>query len=53
LSALRATREKLGDPDDPIEMGERIREATGRLLPAILSARTHLPEAVFVKGVVR
>ncbi|VVT31682.1 putative DNA helicase [Roseovarius sp. EC-HK134] len=44
LVALRATREKLGDPDDPIEMGERIREATGRLLPAILSARTHLPE---------
>lgn len=44
LAALRATREKLGDPDDPIEMGERIREATGRFLPAILSARTHLPE---------
>ncbi len=44
LVALRATREKLGDPDDPIEMGERIREATGRLLPAILSARTQLPE---------
>ncbi|EDM30581.1 DNA helicase, putative [Roseovarius sp. TM1035] len=44
LAALRAMREGLGDPDDPIEMGERIREATARLLPAILSARTHLPD---------
>jgi very-short-patch-repair endonuclease len=44
LAALRLAKEELGDPDDPIEIGERIREATGRLLPAILSARTHLPE---------
>ncbi len=44
LADLRLAKEELGDPDDPIEMGERIREATGWLLPAILSARTHLPE---------
>ena len=29
LAALRSARERLGDPEDPIEMGERIREATG------------------------
>lgn len=44
LEALRSAKFELGDPDDPIEMGERIREATGRLLPVILSARTHLPD---------
>ena len=44
LVTLRSAREKLGYPDDPIEMGELIREATERLLPAVLSMRTHLPE---------
>ena len=44
LATLRAAREDLGDPEDPIEIGDRIREIAGRLLPAILSARTHLPE---------
>jgi very-short-patch-repair endonuclease len=44
LAALRSTRVELGDPRDPVEMGERIREETGRLLPTLLSARTHLPE---------
>lgn len=44
LSALRSAKEDLGNPNDPIEMGVQIREATSRLLPAILSARTHLPE---------
>jgi len=44
LVALRSTRDALGSPDNPIDVGERIREATGKLLPAILAARTHLPE---------
>src|SRR6056297_2095186 len=44
LAALRSMRERLGDPEDPIELGERIREATGQLLPVILSARCHLSE---------
>ena len=44
LVLLRSTRDALGLPDDPIEIGERIREATDKLLPAILAARTHLPE---------
>lgn len=44
LVALRSALEELGLPDDPIELGELIRAATGRLLPAMLSARTHLPE---------
>lgn len=44
LAALRKARERLGEPEDPIEMGETIREATGRLLPVILSLRCHLSE---------
>jgi hypothetical protein len=44
LATLRSMRERLGDPEDPIELGERIREATGQLLPVILSARSHLSE---------
>ncbi len=44
LATLRSTRDALGAPDDPILLGERIREATGKLLPAILAARAHLPE---------
>ena len=44
LAALRSARERLGDPEDPIELGERIREATGRLLPVILSVRCRLSE---------
>lgn len=44
LSALRSARKEIEEPGDPLEMGERIREATARLLPAILSAHTHLPE---------
>jgi very-short-patch-repair endonuclease len=44
LAALRSARERLGDPEDPIELGERIREATGQLLPVMLSARCRLSE---------
>lgn len=44
LATLRSARDALGKPDDPIEIGEKIREATGRLLPTILAARTHLVE---------
>ena len=44
LATLRLAREELGEPGDPIKMGERIREATTRLLPTLLSARTHVPE---------
>jgi very-short-patch-repair endonuclease len=45
LAELRSARADLGDPEDPIELGDRIREATGKLLPVIMAARTHLPEA--------
>jgi len=44
LVSLRSTRDALGLPDDPIVIGERIREATDKLLPVILAARTYLPE---------
>ncbi|MCJ7872108.1 AAA domain-containing protein [Phaeobacter sp. J2-8] len=44
LVDLRAMKEELGEPVDPIELGERIREATGRLLPRLLAVRTHLTE---------
>ena len=44
LASLRSARERLGDPEDPIELGERIREATGRLLPVILSTRCCLSD---------
>lgn len=44
LATLRLMRERLGDPEDPIELGERIREATGKLLPVILAARCRLSE---------
>jgi very-short-patch-repair endonuclease/energy-coupling factor transporter ATP-binding protein EcfA2 len=44
LVALRSAREKLGEPEDPIEMGDRIREATSKLLPVILSTRCDLAE---------
>lgn len=44
LERLRAERERLGEPEDPIELGEKIIGATGRLLPRILSARTFLSE---------
>lgn len=44
LAALRLATDALGDPGDPIEMGERIREMARRLLPALMSVRTHLPE---------
>jgi very-short-patch-repair endonuclease len=44
LAKMRSARDAFGTPNDPIEIGEQIREATGRLLPAILAARTHLPE---------
>src|SRR6056297_258450 len=44
VAALRSMRERLGDPEDPIELGERIREATGQLLPVILAARCRLSE---------
>ncbi|WP_217352161.1 AAA domain-containing protein [Ruegeria sp. HKCCA5763] len=44
LADKRSERDALGTPDDPIALGEKIREATEKLLPGILSARTHLPE---------
>ncbi|TDL84486.1 AAA domain-containing protein [Meridianimarinicoccus aquatilis] len=44
LAEKRSERDALGTPDDPIALGEKIREATEKLLPRILSARTHLPE---------
>ena len=44
LATLRSMRESLGDPEDPIALGEKIREATGQLLPVILSARCRLSE---------
>ena len=44
LATLRSARKELGEPGDPIELGEQIRGATEKLLPALLSARTHVPE---------
>ena len=44
LGDKRAERDALGIPDDPIALGEKIQNATGKLLPGILSARTYLPE---------
>ena len=44
LATLRSAREELGNPGNPIGMGDRIREEAGKLLPATLSARTHLSE---------
>lgn len=45
LAELRGARDALGTPEDPIEMGAKIREAAIRLLPTILASRTHLPES--------
>jgi very-short-patch-repair endonuclease/nucleoside-triphosphatase THEP1 len=44
LADKRSQRDALGTPDDPIALGENIREATEKLLPRILSARTYLYE---------
>ena len=44
LADRRSERDALGTPDDPIALGDKIRAATEKLLPGILSARTHLPE---------
>ncbi len=44
LSDLRVSKEELGTPDDPIELGERVRDLAVRLLPRLLSVRAHLSE---------
>ena len=44
LAERRSERDALGAPADPIVLGDQIRETTEKLLPGILSARTHLPE---------
>ena len=42
LGRLRADREAVGTPEDPIALGETIRDLVAKLLPAVMAARTHL-----------
>lgn len=44
LSDLRAAKEKIGTPGDPIELGERLRDVALHLLPRLLSVRTQISE---------
>lgn len=44
LDQRRLERNSIETPRDPIELGDRIREITGRLLPRSMSHRTHVSE---------
>ncbi len=42
LDRLRADREAVGTPEDPIALGDSIRDLVEKVLPAVMTARTHL-----------